>query len=166
MDFSGSNSKTCQKNRCTCKVNLALSVVYLKLYNRRRRVEPSQLAYRGVHVSLGVGAHAGHARTHFLRAAQSNSCSHLKGCQLSRLSLRAQPAPSSLFHSLTPRLQSSTHHIHWQVLLSLLVCNQSLEFWWRAAEPMGTLVAAAAGSERREAVPGAGCGWGISCHLE
>lgn len=160
MDSSGSNSKTSQQNRCTCKVKLALSVVYLKLYNRRRRVEPSQLAYRGVRVSLGVGAHAGHARTHFPTAAQSNSRSHLKGCQLSRLSLRAQPAPSSLFYSLTPRLQRSTHHSHWQVLRSLLLLNQSLEFWWRAAEPMGMLVEAAAGSEGREAVPGAGCGWG------
>lgn len=39
-----------------------------------------------------------HTGTHFPRAAQSKSCSHLKGCQLSRPSLRAQPPP----HSSTP----------------------------------------------------------------
>ena len=112
---------------------------------------PSRPVYRRVCVYLWVSRHAqGHTRTHFLRSAQSNPPSYPKGCQLSRLFLRPQPAPPpSLFHSLTPRLQSRTSHSNWQVLLSLLLCNQSLEFWWRAAEPMEMLVAAAAGSKRR-----------------
>lgn len=44
-------------------------------------------------MSVGVGA--GHVRTHSPKAAQSKSPSHLKGCQLSRPSLRAQPPPPS-----------------------------------------------------------------------
>lgn len=126
-------------------------------------VEPSQPAHPGGGVSVGVRTRAAHARTLFPRAAQLKFRSHLKGCQLSRPSLCAQPPPRSPLRP-TSGVGSSTFigrpSAHSYSRTSHLSSGGERRSQWESF--LGQLP----GPESREAVPGAGCGQGISCHLE